>query len=287
MTGTVQTAITPPCSDRSGSASCCPAWAMNLARTPVSSLVTALNKATQLVTVHVGDSSSSVVTAAGTVTATSQAQGAEIDVLPGLTLTGGPLLSIIVGSAQTTSTFNRTTGASAATFNPAILTVNLLGTAIPIGLGSPVTLFAGTPARLDDLPRRREQHQERRRLEVGAVADGVGLDLLTGLNGGISLHLAHAQSQAGGSLAVISPTTTTSTTKAPLVPITGVLTAVALATTGTSAPLLPIGLALILVGYITRRTLRTRQAHRSSTPAEAGNGSTAPPRMAVATEAGR
>jgi hypothetical protein len=227
---------------------------------PVSSLIDALKRATNLATVHVGDTVSQVVTNGANVVADAIAKGAEVDVLPGLLLTGGPLLSITLGLAHTTSTFNRTTGASAASFDPAIVDVKLLGIDIPIRLGAPITLLAGTPleSTISLGAGTTTKHADG---SVSATADGVGIDLLKGLSGGISLHLAHAQSAAGGALKTVSQTTvaTTATTQPP---VTGTLTA-HLATTGTDTPLLPIGVFLILSGYITRRTLRTRRATRA------------------------
>ncbi|MDQ1391682.1 MAG: hypothetical protein QOF30_659 [Acidimicrobiaceae bacterium] len=229
---------------------------------PVSSLLTALQRATNLVTVHVGDTVSSVVTSAGTVVADSVAKGAEIDVLPGLTLAGGPLLSITLGFAHTTSTFNRLTGASAATFDPAIVTVKLLGSVIPVGLTTPLDILGGTPLHsiISLGAGSKTVHADN---SVSAQADGVGIDLLTGLNGGISLHLAHAESAAGGAKALVVATASTSTTTT-LAPVTGgTLLVTKLPVTGTAAPVLPIGMALILAGYLTRRSLLRRWAQRT------------------------
>jgi hypothetical protein len=230
---------------------------------PVSSLITALENATQLLTVHVGDTASSVVTTAGSVVADSDAQGAQISVLPAL-----GLLTITVGEAHTTSTFSRSAGTSSATFSPAILTIT--SKVLPIGtitvqLGSPITLFAGT-ALESTISLGAGTTVKNPDGSVGAVADGVGIDLLKGINGGISLHLAHAQSAVGGNAAAISTTTTTgaaaTTTTAAAPPVTGTLQA-KLATTGTDAPLLPIGFVLLLAGYLTRRSFRARRAART------------------------
>jgi hypothetical protein len=230
---------------------------------PVSSLLTALQKATNLVTVHVGDTASSVVTSAGTVVADSIAKGAEIDVLPGLTLTGGPLLSITLGLAHTTSTFNRLTGDSAANFDPAIVTVKLLGIAIPI-VGTELKLLAGTPLESVITLGSGSTTKNKTDGSVTAEASGVGIDLLKGLNGGISLHLAHAESAAGGAKAALVATTTSTSTTTTVVPVTGGTLFVAhLPVTGNAEPVLPIGMALILAGYLTRRTMRRRWAQRT------------------------
>ena len=200
-----------------------------------------------------------MVTTGGTVVADADAQGATISVLPALGTTG--LLSITVGAAHTTSTFNRTTGASVATFSPAILTIKLLGSVIPIGLGSPITLFAGTPLE-STISLGAGSTIKNADGSVGSVADGVGIDLLKGINHGISLHLAHAQSGVGGAIATTSPTTAAPTTVTTAAVTNGTLTA-HLATTGTDEPLLPVGLALVLAGYLTRRTLLARRAART------------------------
>jgi hypothetical protein len=225
---------------------------------PVSSLITALEKATTLLSVHVGDSTAAVTTSSDTVVATSMAQGATISVLPGLTVGGGPLLSITVGQASTTSTYARGTGVSTGSFDPAILTVNLLGTTIHVGLGSPITLFAGTPLESTiSLGAGTTTHGPNG--SITETADGVSLDLLKGLNGGISLALADATSTVGGTPAVLAPQIVTTTTAAPVTTTT--VAPHLLATTGADeAPLLPIGFVLLLLGYLTRRKWLTRRS---------------------------
>jgi len=221
---------------------------------PVSSLITALEKATNLATITVGPSASSVTTSSGTVVATSSAQGAVIDVLPGITVTGKPLLEITVGQASTTSTYNRGTGKSNATFSPAIVSINLLGDNIPIGLGAPVNLFPGT-ALASSISLGAGSTKSLANGGVSAQADGVAINLLTGLNGGISLALADASSSVGGTPAVAAVTTTSTTSTTVAVAATSLTTKPpVLATTGADeAPLLPIGFALLLAGYLARR----------------------------------
>ncbi len=228
---------------------------------PVSSLITALQNATNLVVVKVGDTASQVVTSAGTVVADSMAHGATVEVLPALGPNG--LLSITVGAAQATSTFNRSTGASTATFDPALVTVKLLGIVVPIRLGAPITLLAGTPLESTISLGAGSTHTNTDG-SVSAVADGVGIDLLKGVNGGISLHLAHAQSAVGGNAAVITTTTTAAaaTTTTTQIITTGTLLA-RLPLTGSDQPLLPIGLGLVVAGYVTRRTLLARRGART------------------------
>jgi hypothetical protein len=219
----------------------------------VSDLLAGLERATGLLSVKVGPSASSVTTNAGAVTAQSMAEGAEIDVLPGLALGGAPLLSIVVGSAKTTSTFDRAGGASDASFDPAIVSVKLglpiLGnvTEIPVGLGAPITLLAGTPleSTISLGAGRKVSNPDG---TVGAVADGVSLQLLKGVSGGIGIELAHAESAVGGAKSVISTET-----------IASVLPAQELARTGGQAPWLPmLGFTLLLVAFVTRRIVARR-----------------------------
>lgn len=219
----------------------------------VSDLLAGLQRATGILSVQVGPSASAVTTNAGAVTAQSAAEGAEIDVLPGLALSGAPLLSIVVGSASTISTFDRNTGTSTPRFDPAIVTVRLglpiLGdvTEIPVRLGSPLTLLAGTPLE-STISLGAGRTVTNPDGTVGAVADGVSLQLLKGLSGGIGIELAHAESAVGGAKASISTQT-----------VASVLPARELAKTGTDGPWLPVaGFTLLLVAFVTRRLLARR-----------------------------
>jgi len=217
---------------------------------PVSSLVNALQNVTNLATIHVGDTASSVTTEAGKVSALATAQGGEVDVLPGLTVAGAPLISIVLGSASATSTFDRSTGRSAAVFDPSLLTLKVLGATIHVDLGAPLTLFQGTilESTISIGAGRTIQNPDG---TVGAVADGVSLQLLKGVAGGITLELAHAESAVGGAKALI-------TTQA-VTPPPAQVTAVELARTGAEAPWLPMGMMLILAAFVTRRTSRSRR----------------------------
>lgn len=224
-------------------------------QSPVGSLVTALQRATELLNINVLPSAASVATTAAAVTSTSQAGGVVLSLLPNLTVNGGPLLSVVIGKGATASTYSRTTCQSASTFAAATVAIKVLdnpvslgvGTVtLPLGLGT-VTLGAGTTSQNADG-------------SVGAVADGLRLNLL---GGALDLDIAHAESVAGGKCAVlVAATTSTSTTTTTLPAVTGTL-GVKLATTGSSAPVLPIGVALILAGYLTRRTLLTRRGRRT------------------------
>ncbi len=224
-------------------------------QSPVGSLVTALQRATELLSVKVLPSAASVAATAGALTSTSESDGVVVSVLPNLTVNGGPLLSVVIGKGAAVSTYNRTTCQSASTFGAATVAIKVLDTVVPVGLGTvtlplglgTVTLGGGTTSQNPDG-------------SVGAVADGLRLNLL---GGAIDLDVAHTESAAGGKCAVlVAAATTTSSTTTTLPTITGTL-AVKLATTGSSTPLLPIGLALIVAGYLTRRTMLTRRVRRT------------------------
>ena len=171
----------------------------------VDSLLEGVQRATGLLDIRLGDSTAQALTSANAVTATAVAAGAQIDLLPGLTLGGDPLLSIIVGSARSTSSFDRVTAKSTPAFDAAIARVRLglplLGgsiTEIPISLGSPLTLLAGTPLETTISLGAGRTVTDPNTGAVASYADGVSIQLLKGLNGGIGLELAHAETGAGG-----------------------------------------------------------------------------------------
>ena len=183
---------------------------------PVSTLVTSLldgiKKATGLLTIKLGDSTAQAVTTATAVTATANAAGAQIDVLPGLALGGAPLLSIIVGQAKSVSTYDRGTAKSTPSFDAAVARVKLglplLGstiTDIPIQLNQPLTLLAGTPLESTISLGAGRTVTDPTTGAVASYADGVSLQLLKGIgNGGIGLELAHAETGAGGQARLVS-----------------------------------------------------------------------------------
>ncbi len=177
----------------------------------VNNLLTGIERATALLDVKVGDSTASAVTTANAVTATATAAGAQIDLLPGLTLGGAPLLSIIVGQAKSVSTFDRGTAKSTPTFDAAVARVRLglplVGTTvtdIPIQLGEPLTLLAGTPLETTISLGAGRTVTDPSTGSVASYADGVSIQLLKGLNGGIGLELAHAETGAGGQTRLVS-----------------------------------------------------------------------------------
>lgn len=227
----------------------------------VSGLVDGIKKATALATVKAGNSTAQGVTAGstdgGAVTASAVAQGAQVDVLPGLALGGAPLLSIIVGNASSTSTFDRKTGTSTPAFDAAVATVRLglplLGgtvTEIPVKLGTPITLLAGTPLE-STISLGAGSTTKNPDGSVSSVADGVSLHLLKGISGGIKLELAHAESAIGG-------TARLTTQQAIVQPVEQ------LAKTGNDPWIPLLGFALLLGAYASRRVLVARPAHRGA-----------------------
>jgi hypothetical protein len=177
----------------------------------VNNLLDGIERATQLLDVKVGSSTASAVTTANAVTATANAAGAQIDLLPGLTLGGAPLLSIIVGQAKSVSTFDRGTAKSTPSFDAAVARVRLglplLGAAvtdIPIQLNQPLTLLAGTPLESTISLGAGRTTTDPNTGAVASYADGVSIHLLKGLNGGIAIELAHAETGAGGQTRLVS-----------------------------------------------------------------------------------
>jgi hypothetical protein len=231
--------------------------------TPVSDLVKTLldgiKKATQLVAVKVGDSTAQTNTAVDKVVATANAAGAQIDLLPGLAVGGAPLLSIIVGQAKSVSTFDRGTAVSTPTFDAAVVRVRLglpllggTGLDIPVQLNQPLTLLAGTP--LESTISLGAGRVVRNDGSVASYADGVSIQLLKGLNGGIGLELAHAETGVGGQARLVSQQQAVT----PVQP--------ALAKTGNDPwpPLL--GAGLLLVAFTIRRRLVAARPVKISEP---------------------
>jgi len=164
---------------------------------------------TKTLEVTVGPSSSNIVTDAGKVTATGSASGAEIKLLPLRVLDGvdlGPLATITVSSAKATAVFDRATGTSTPTVDPSLITIRLGATAllplteIKVPIGTSQTILQGTPLESDIIVAAGKTVTNPDGT-VSAIADGVKLHLLKGLNGGIELGLAHAEAGVGGTVA--------------------------------------------------------------------------------------
>lgn len=228
----------------------------------VDDLIAGLRRATGVLRIQLGNSTAQTLTGPDSVTSTAIANGGRIDVLPGLTLTGEPLLSIIIGSAQASVAVSRpapatsvTRATAVPTFDPAIVTVRLglplLGnniTEIPVRLGSPLRLLEGTPL-ASTITLGAGSATTGPDGVATAVADGVSLSLLEGLGGGIQLRLAHARAVAGGASAQI----VTRQINPPQIQPPPQL-----ARTG-GTPVLPLtGFGLILVALAVRRAVAVR-----------------------------
>jgi len=210
-------------------------------------------QATQTLQVSVGKTTSDVTTVANAVTSKASAAGAQIDLLPvGAVVNGvsAPLVSIIVGSANATSTYDRAAGTSNAKFDPALVRVvtNLAGALkqeIAVAPGQTIKLLEGTPLE-SEIVVGNGSTVKNADGSVGAIADGVSLHLLKGINGGINLDLAHAEAGVAGSPAVQD--------------VVEVPRAAELPRTGGPGPWLPVaGVTLIAAAVVTRRfVLRTR-----------------------------
>jgi len=161
-----------------------------------------------------GKSTSSVVTDGGKVTALATASGAELKILPiRLPVAGidvGPLATITVSSAQAKAVYDRATGTSTPSFDPSLVTIKLGATAllpateIKVPVGASQTILAGTPLESDIIVAA-GKNVTNPDGTVGAVADGVKLNLLKGVGGGILIELAHAEAGVGGTPAAAAP----------------------------------------------------------------------------------
>lgn len=174
----------------------------------VGDLITAVGSTTTL-SIRLGNSTSESVTTAGQVTATATAAGGQIDILPLGGLNKAPLASIIVGSAKAVTAYDRGKGLSSATADPALVTVklNLPGglvppQTIPVAPGQEITILAGTPLESTIRVAKATTSVDPATQKATAVADGVSLELLKGLQGGVAVKLAHAESAVAGKPAV-------------------------------------------------------------------------------------
>ena len=166
-----------------------------------------------------GKSISSVTTEAGKVISTASATGTEIKLLPTPEIAGvlstEPLATISVGTAKATAIYDRLTGVSTPTVDPALVTVklntlltNTLGIAqeitVPIGQSFIVPGTAGTPLETEIVAAagRTVTNPDG---TLGAIADAVKVHALKGLSGGILLSLASAEAGVAGKLAVAAP----------------------------------------------------------------------------------
>ncbi len=210
-----------------------------------------------------------------TVTASAHSSAVDIKILP-LPLVGGivqnkPLLQIIIAEAGAKATYDRLTGLPVGdpTFDPAIVRIKGLlvdtlglggllgggtgaqssGDGIVLALGQDITLLAGTPL------------ESTIKLGAGkivddgvfgkkAVADGVAVQLLKGISGGIILNLAHAEAGAISNLAK------TKVLDVPSIDISrDIATPTALPRTGAET-VIPLALAGLAVAIVAARRYR-------------------------------
>lgn len=215
-------------------------------QTATGTLTDVLN--TKTLDVVLGSSTSTITTDAGKVVAKATANGGEIRILPlrldTLGVNIGPLATITIGSATATAEYNRSTGKSTPTADPSLVTIKLGVTpllpattiAVPVGISE--TILAGTPleSTITVAAGRTVTNADG---TVSAIADGVRLQLLKGVSGGIDLALAHAEAGVGGTVAVATP----------------IVTNVELPRTG-GTPWIPVaGLGVLGLAVLVRRTL--------------------------------
>jgi len=230
----------------------------------------------QTLSLDLGKSTSDLVTTVANTTSTSTALGGQIKLLPIAALNNTPLATITIGSSKTSAVYDRVKGAGTASFDPAIVTVDLapvLGlpanlTHISVAPGQTVTILQGTP--LESTITLADGHTETSGKSAKAVADGVSIQLFKGLSAllptagtsgvrtaaagdpsaAVVVELAHAESAVTGTPAVAGPSPAN-----PAVPNAPEVKA--LAFTGTS-PWLPVGGVALLAGFWGTRKLRRR-----------------------------
>lgn len=227
LTDTVAGALSPVCGVL---AILCPATAT------VNDVLTSVLD-TKTLEVAAGKSVSTVTTDAGKVTAKAVSEGAVIKLLP-LPVVGGvasnePLATVTVGTATATAVYDRASGVSTPTIDPALVSVKL-NTVLTTALGIPATISvpigtslilpgtAGTPLETEIVAAagRTVTNADG---TIGAIADAVKIHALKGVSGGILLNLARAEAGVGGTVAVAPPVLELPRTGAtPWLPLTGV-----------------------------------------------------------------
>jgi hypothetical protein len=208
----------------------------------VTKLLTELLK-TKALDVSLGKATSALTTTASELTSTSTAEGATIKLLPVTTALGQiPLATIKVGSSKATASYDRGLGKAVPSFSAALVTVDLapnLGLGplshISVAPGQTIKLLEGTPLQSTITV----ADGKTMSLPDGgakAIADGVSLELLQGLNattptsfdGGVAVRLAHSEAQVAGAPAIKTPTLVAGVTAlprtggTPWIPMTGV-----------------------------------------------------------------
>jgi hypothetical protein len=243
---------------------------------PSTTITDLLNSLTtqQTLALSLGNSTSTLGTVASNLTSTATALGGEIKVLPIAALNNTPLADIKVGSSKTSAVYDRVKGAGTASFDPALVTVDLapvLGlpstlTHLSVAPGQTITIFQGTP--LESTITVADGHTTTDGKSASAVADGVSVQLFKGLSAllpttgtsnlstaaagpsaAVVVELAHSESAVTGNPATVG----TPANPAPPAPAE----VKALAFTGTS-PWLPVGGIVLLGGFWGTRRLRRR-----------------------------
>jgi hypothetical protein len=245
---------------------------------PQTTITDLLNSLTtqQTLSLSLGNSTSDLTTVANTLTSTSQALGGQIKILPIAALNNTPLATITVGSSKTSAVYDRAKGAGTASFDPALVTVDLapvLGlpanlSHLSVAPGQTITILQGTP--LESTITIADGHTTTAGKSASAVADGVSVQLFKGLSSllpttgasslqtaaagnpsaAVVLELAHTESAVTG-----NPATATPSPANPAAPAAPEVKA--LAFTG-SSPWLPVGGVGLLIGFWGTRRLRRR-----------------------------
>lgn len=173
--------------------------ALDPATDTVSDLLSELGAA-QTLRVRLGGSTSDGTSAAGSVSVEAFSAAGTIDLLPDSAVYGDYFARIEISSAKASASHDRDSGAGAASFDPAIVRVlfsDVLGLP-PIEIaGTTQTIGAGTP--LETTIRAADGDTfQRPDGSVAAVADGVMIHALKGIEGGILFELAHAEAAVAG-----------------------------------------------------------------------------------------
>ena len=169
---------------------------------------------TGLLSVNAGSSTSAVTSTSSTVTATSSESGATISLLQGAGAGGGPAVTIAVGKASSAATLDRGAGTASATDDPALVTVTVSSALTPaqtitLNVGASDTVLAGTP--LESTISVGSGTTTQAGGSASATSHGVTLDLLTGVDGGITIDLATGTASVNG----VAPAAVTAVTTPP------------------------------------------------------------------------
>jgi hypothetical protein len=173
-----------------------------------------------LVKVTVGSSSSSVNATPSAATADTQDTGVTVSLLGGIGASGGPLATVVIGSASTTSTLDRAAGTVKTSDTPAVVTVDVTPPVgapahLQIAPGASQTILAGTPLETTIAAGDGTAAATPGSGAGSASAEGVEVDALTsvgatdsaGTNGGVGVKVAGSSTSANVVAAAVTPTT--------------------------------------------------------------------------------